>query len=466
MGNASGTATKFGFAQITSSPAWTTGQPKTLGANNGFEYDSDSMQPNADMVLNEGITGALFQKGGSIAGMKPEATIPFDAYYRCGSLAAIAGAFGLDSITTSGGKTLHSITPQATDALKFGTLASFDDPTIGIGVREFPMCKVKTLNLSCSESQQRAKWEATFIGNDYRLNVGTANAAFVVASVAAANGALTITAGGLADFNPSPLTFTKAAGVTAITVVIVYIDRFNIQRSITIATADFVSNVWTGTDPARRVVSATVSGLSGTGNISMGVTNGANNESNRSSVSIVADRDVLLFGGMEVLLNAQSAGALSSTTDEQCISELKFGLELNHDQRITACSWPGIDEPTRGGSGSFATVTLDLTFSAVGSGQRQRILDIISKDQLKGKVTFTGPTVSGSSPAVPHTFVIWLNGLQLKGDAPVVTGPGVMPMSLSLQAFTVGTLATGFPTGFTHAAAIELTNGETTAYWS
>jgi len=465
MGIATGTATKFGFAQVTASPVWNTGQPRVLGANHGFEYDSDSMDPKVDLVQNLGITGSLFQRAGSAGSMKPDTTIPFDAYYRCGSLAAISGAFGLDTIATAGGKTLHTITPQPTDGAKFGTLASFDDPTIGLGVREFPMTKVKTLNLTCGEGQQRAKWEATFIGNDYRLNVGIADVDFVVASVAAANGPLTILAAALVDFNPSPMTFTKVAGVTAITVTIVYIDRWNIQRTIVVATADFVSNLWTGVDPARRVVSATISGLAGTGSVSMGINNGANNESNRSAVTIVADRDALFFGGLSVLLNAQSAGALA-IADEQCISEINFGFELNHDQRTTACSWPGIDEPARGGSGSFAMITLGLNFSGVGSQNRQRILDLISKDQLKGSLTWTGPVVVGSSPAVAHTFVIWLNGLQIKDGAPVVSGPGVVAMDLSLEAHSVGAVPTGFPAGFLHAAAVELTNAETAAYWA
>jgi len=459
MANEIGHALRAGIKQNTA--AWG-GKAIVLGANDGFEFRSHSMTPGTDFVMNGGITGNLFRSPGSPGNVRPSGGFEADLYYNDPLWRAIAGIFGLDTVTANNpgtGSHRHDLTLTSGDAGKVFTLAMLGAE----GVMEFPTTKFSEMALTITNEGDgfRAALSLTAMPDDYRFNVGVADPDFVVVSVAAANGALTITAPALADFVFSPLTFTKVAGITAITVTIVAIDRFNNVYNKVVTTTDFVSEVWTDSEPVRRVVSATISGLTGAGNVEMGINNGVNNETNRASVTIPSTRDCILFNQLEVLASAQGGADFVVTTDEQCISELRFGIQLSMDDRGDTCRRGRRSEPVRGG-GDWPVCTLGLNFSAFGSVNRQRLLDTISKAQLKVKVTATGPLIGAT--AFQHQLKLWFNGVQLLDGYPQASGPGVMPMDINAEAHSVSAVPTGFPASHSKAVMAQLFNGDSTAY--
>ena len=54
-----------------------------LGAGDGFEFNSDTLKANAEMIMNNGITGAPFKRPGSAGPRKPNGDVSFDLYYKC-----------------------------------------------------------------------------------------------------------------------------------------------------------------------------------------------------------------------------------------------------------------------------------------------------------------------------------------------------------------------------------------------
>jgi len=355
-----------------------------------------------------------------------------------------------------GGAHRHDIT-QATSILgTHFTLAFLGLET----VREFPHAKVTGVKLRWADDGQRGKLTATLAAFDENVNVGVADDDFVVVSVAAANGALTITAPALADFVPSPLFITKVAGITAITLTIVAIDRFGDQYTKVVTTSDFVAEVWTDIEYVRRVVSITISGLTGTGNVKVGVTNGKNNTGTASGITTVAARDVTLFTQMRVWMNAQG-GADFVDADEQFVSSVEIGLNLSMDSRVTTKHRRRVEEPELGGGG-WPTATIGFNWSAFTDRNRQRLLDQIAKNQIKMKVQLTGPPISTSGFA--HTLTAWLNGAQLADGDINVGGPGVLPFNVSGESHSVVAAPTGFPSGNTKALMLQIQNGEATGY--
>lgn len=437
---------------------WGVTAPVLAGANDGFEFNNESMKSNVALIMNEGISGSPFRRPGSAGNHTPGGDIDFDFYYRCSSLRMVAQLFGADTQTQQGGTAayLHELVQQSSVAGKHGCLVIPGSEA----VREYPYNKVSALKFKWAESDQRGKITATLASFDQNVNIGTADAAFVSASAAVADGARTILAQALADFTPSPLTATKGASVSAITAVIVYLDRRGVQKSLTITVADFVSNVWTGTDYVSRVISITQSGTAGSGNVSWGVSQGINNDSTRSAITTISDRDVALFSQMRVYLNAQ-AGADFAAGDEAYVSGVEIGITANMDSRVTTQFGYRIEEPAFGGGG-WPEVTLGINWSAFTDRNRKHLIDQMRKSQLKGKVVLTGPQVASSGYA--HSITFWLNGIQFDTGDPNVGGPGVEAFDVQGKAHSVVAVPTGFPSGHSKAVKLEIINAETAAY--
>lgn len=456
-----GHASNGGFKMHTN--AWGSGAPVALGAGDGFEFDSAAVKSNASRIKNEGIYGQAYRRAGQFGAVKPMVTIPLDLYYRCAAWRLIALAMGGAGVTAlGGGAHQHDISLMNTHAGKYGTLAFPLQNGGGTveGVQELPHCKVEGFSLDWTREQQ-GKLSVDVMGFDSYLNIGTADAAFVVASVSAANGALTILAQAQTAFNPSPLTFTKVAGVTAITVTIVYVDRFGVVKTKVITETDFVSQVWTGVDYAKQVVSATISGLSGTGNVSMGVSNGVNNSSTVGSITTATDRDRVLFSQLRFYMTAQG-GADFTAGDEYYLEALKIALKVGFDQRVTTQFGSRIDEPSTGAA-SRPEVTIGLNYSALTSQNKGKFFDMIAKNQVKAKAVFTGPTVPGSSPAVAQTLTIYLNAIQFDDGEGEIRGPGVVAFEANGEAQQAIAVPTGFPSGADEPILIQLVNSLSSA---
>jgi len=444
---------------IQNTGTWGSAPALALGANNGFEFNSESLKANSELIKNEGLYGSPYARPGSPGNLKPGGDMSIDMYYNCQALKLLAQAHGTAGTPTTlvSGAYRHDLILANTHLGKHFTLAFLGAQ----GVREFPQAKVTGIKISWDEGSQRVKMTPTFACSDEILNVGVANVAFVVASVAAsAPLTMTILAPALVDFNPTPLTFTKVAGITAINVTIVAVDRRGNQVTKTFTETDFVAQLWTGTEAYRRVISVTINTLTGTGNVSVGVTNGINNETNRASVTTVSTRDPILFNQVRVYSNVQSGADFVAATDEQYVSGGEITIGLNMDSRVTSQFGYRIEEPMTGGTGR-CSVGMSMKFSALTDRNRDAFVRSMSKDQMKMKVVFTGPQIGAT--AYSHSLTFWLNGVQFASAEPNIGGPGVLPFDVTGEANEAQAVPTGFPTSDTYALQTQIQNALATA---
>lgn len=456
MGTELGHRTTAGFAKNTS--GWG-GSPIALGAGDGFEINSESIKPAPELVPNKGVFGSPYQRPSSLGKFLISGDVNLDLYYQCFGLRFLGMCFADTVNALGGGAHRHDLIPRTDLGGFLGTLAVPGSE----GVKEFGSTKVAGVKLRWDEGDQRAKLMPMLKAQDYNLNVGSPNVAFVVASVAAANGPLTILTPATTNFNPSPLTFTKVAGVTAITIAIVAEDRFGMPYLKTITTSDFVSNFWLDTVYVRRVISMTVSGLAGTGNISAGVSNGVNNATTVAAITMEAARDVQLFSQCELLINRQGDAALAAA-DEQFLKSFEIGLEFNLDERVTSQYGRFIDEPSIAGAGEHVKVTVAFEFSAHTDRNRTRLYDSYQGNQMKAKFSVLGPFIAASG--FQHSLVGYLNGVQLVPDGPNVGNAGVEPVSFTGEAHLVAAVPSGFPGGVLYPAFLQITNGLASAFVS
>lgn len=452
---------RFAIKKQTANPAWDA-VPMLLAAGDGIRVNSDSIAVNAELVKRMGIMGGAFSLPGVLGAKKPAGDLDIDLFYRGAEWRAAAGVFGLDTVTNpSAGVYQHEMALQQNHAGIVYTLGDF-----GLeAVREYGSAKAVGFEMSWEEGAQLGKLTQSLMFENENQNVGAADAAFVVASVAVATGAQTILAAAAADFQPSPLTFTKVAGITAINVTITAIDEFGDTYVVTFTETSFVSNLWTDTRYVKRVLKVNINSFTGTGNVSCGVSNGINKTSGAASVTEDANRDSILFAHMDVRINAQGGADFlgEGSVDEQYLSAFKVGVQLNMESRVTSRRGRLIDEPSTGGSGDFVRVSVGMNFKAEDNKNKSLLLRVFDKSPLKAKITFTGPPIAATT--TPHQLILWLNNIQYESGALQLKGPGNRPFDLAGMAhFAYAGVPTGFPTGHTQPLRIQLINGDLNAY--
>jgi len=450
MGIELGAAAKFALKKNTN--PWG-GAALQLGAGDGIEFNSDSLKSNSELVSNNGITGSPFRRPGSSGARKPGGEVSFDLYYRDSLWRALAAVIGADAATlVVTGAYRHDLTAPVSPY----TLANFSAAVTGSEVvREMPSCKPTAFKLDWSESDQRGKASVNFVAHDLNYNAGSPDAVRVVANAAAANGAKTLAA---QPATPSQITFTLT-GVTELVTTLVGTDIDGIVRT-EVHTRSTGTLTFLSAYIYKSVASITCASISGAGNFSAGVANGVNNQGTIGAIATDADRTPVLFSQVDFFINDQ-AGADFLASDEQFVSKLSVGLEIGLDQRITSEFGTRISEPSYAGGGDVK-VTFGLSFSAFTDKNRRFLYDQIGKSQLKAKLVFTGPMISGST--VPYSLTVWLQGLQL-GDGDInVGGFGVLPFDLSGEARTVLAQPTGFPSGLVAPYMFQLVNGLSTSY--
>lgn len=434
--------------------AWGLSGGVVLGAGDGVELISSGLAANAALIQNEGVSGSPFRKGGSLGSVLPSGDVDFDVYYRDAGWRAIVAVLGLDTPSGAGPYT-HDISVVSTPGMQSLTFATPGDE----GVDELNHCKVSGVKLAWDQSAYRGRCTASLVGFEKHLNIGPEDDDFVVASVAAANGPLTVLAAALAEFAPSPVMITKVAGVTAITFTIVGEDEYGRVRTEVAATADFVSEVYRGYRYFRKITSVTISGLTGTGNVKVGITGGANNLGTLSAITYATDRDVTSFHEMQFFAKPQEDAADFVAADEYPLSALTLSIQLSPDSRVTTKFGNRIDEPVRGGGG-WPEITLGLNVSGFLARHRQAFFDMISKRRVRAKAVLTGPAITGGGT---HSLTIFLNGLQLNTGDRQLGGPGVIPFDTEAMASVVSAVPTGFPAGMTYPIHLRLVNGQSGA---
>jgi len=437
--------------------AWGSGLPIALGAGDQLEFNTESLKANVELVMNEGLYGSAFRRVGSPGNQKPGGDMDFDLYYRDGGGTVGGGhqilalGMGSDAVTAlGGGAHRHDLTLLSNHTGLYGTLVFGSDEL----VVEHPFAKVSGLKLAWDQGSQRCKITPSFIGFEKNVNVGAADATFVVANAAAANGVKTIAA---QPPTPSPLKITLT-GVTELITVIVYTNIRGDQVTET-HTRSTGGLTYTTLQYAKSAISITCSAIAGAGNFQVTTSNGVNNQTTLAAVTTDTFRDPILFSQGKFHFNDQ-AGADFVGTDEQFIDSMEMNVNLGMDQRVTSQFGYRIEQPSTGGSGR-PSAGLTVKFSALTDRNRRHFWDMVGKAPLKGRAVFTGPQVASSG--IAHSLTIYFNGIQYSGDDPNVGGPGVLPVSFTGEANNAIAAPTGFPGGVIQPVFMQLVNGLATA---
>jgi hypothetical protein len=162
----------------------------------------------------------------------------------------------------------------------------------------------------------------------------------------------------------------------------------------------------------------------------------------------------ITFNGLEVLINDQSAGALSGS-DEYYVSAITVNANNNlREQMVTTQNAPYIDEPLRN---SWFTIGGSFTLGELSSyGDYQDLLDKTTK---KMTITFTG---GEAATGTNYSLVLYLPAVQIEspGGGLTVDGPEVLEPSFNF----VAALASSVPTGFsdTDGLKAEVVNTDST----
>lgn len=223
----------------------------------------------------------------------------------------------------------------------------------------------------------------------------------------------------------------------------------------------------TETFPERitGVTSATISGLTGvvdagTDKIALGYVPGVNTAATVASISLPTDRKFLLFDQMEVLINDHDGAALAST-DEYFLSAFNFVVDLNMTtDDVTTKFGYRVDEPVKD---NFIKVTGGLSFSKLMNTNIELFRDQLRKTRKKMTVTLTGPI---AATPYPYKLVLYFNNVQFVSGSPNVGGAQRVGFDMEFMAQRCLAIPTGFPTGYTKAVTMELTNLRTTVAMS
>lgn len=174
------------------------------------------------------------------------------------------------------------------------------------------------------------------------------------------------------------------------------------------------------------------------------------------SITVPSNREYATFSQTSFLLNNQSAGSLASAPIYVQGFEIK--VSRPHKENVTTERGNKTSEPLPSG---FAEVTGKFDFAAVANGTGGNALFLA--DQMAGtakkvKVSITGSTLIGSS--TQYTGLdIWLPYVQLlPGAKPTPSEPGSIAWSQDARMSHVGTIPTGFTSGYTDAITIDQYN--------
>ncbi len=237
------------------------GAPVALGAGDAIECNSATMEPGAELVMNEGKYGSAYRRAGSPGNQKPTVQLDFDAYYRDRAawrvLAQHLGKFTKTNPSTGVYKHAIELAEAADLAGKSLTVV---DPG-AVDVREVGHAKTSELTFSFAESAQRAKAVSKQVAFDLNHNQGGPSPAAIVAPVLPANGALTVV----------PMTHKAALRITvvdanaSITELVCTMVGLDVNgEPLTVVYTLTVNGLLYTTAVFSSLTSATVSGITGT----------------------------------------------------------------------------------------------------------------------------------------------------------------------------------------------------------
>jgi len=428
------------------------GKATVLGAGDGMEFLTDSLDANVTLLQNEQNSGSSQRLPGDKGSEIHSGALAANLYYR-GLERMIASVFNTAGVPTNieAGAEHHVFKLNETHLGRYGTLATDAAPAI----REWPAVKIAGMTIEVTEDSI-ATIEFTLTPFGLNLNRGVADPDKVVVSIEPVDGAMTIAA---QPDRPSPITILVTDSDVSITEYIVTIVGTNrdgrVVTEVYTLSADGLT--FETVEFFKTVTTVTASGLAGTATgdtIVVGVNNGFNNDTTMATVTLPTERDFALFSDLKVWANGQDEGALGTADANQLfLKTWRLTIELNTPPNVTTRFGNKTDEPSVDG---FVNITVGLSFSE-WTNENMFIFDNrLAIDEMKMRARLLGPLIGAT--ATPHKIDFYLNNLQLNSGSPQTGGPGRIPVDYEMQAARALVVPTGFPAGYTDAVTMEMDN--------
>jgi len=178
------------------------------------------------------------------------------------------------------------------------------------------------------------------------------------------------------------------------------------------------------------------------------------------SITLPSNREYATFSQVTFKLNDQTAGSLAATP----IYIQGFSLELERpmNDNVTTERGNKTSEPLPSG---FATGKLTMDFSVAQDGTGGNILflaDQMAGTAKKAKIEITSTTLAGSTTQYFQMF-FWMPYVQfLPGAKPAPSQPGSIAWSQEAELHHVGTIPTGFTSGYTDMVTIDIFSARST----
>lgn len=178
------------------------------------------------------------------------------------------------------------------------------------------------------------------------------------------------------------------------------------------------------------------------------------------SITLSSNREYATYSQVAFKMNDQSGGSLAATPIY--IQGFSLELERPYDQNVTTERGNKTSEPLPSG---FATGKLVLDFAVAQDGTGGNVLflaDQIAGTAKKAKIEITSPTLVGAATQY-FQYLIWMPYVQfLPAVKPGPTQPGSISWSQEAELHHVGTVPTGWTSGYLDMVTIDIFSARST----
>lgn len=181
---------------------------------------------------------------------------------------------------------------------------------------------------------------------------------------------------------------------------------------------------------------------------------GSNDTTTIDSVTLPSNRLYAMFGDVTFKMNDQSGGSLASAPIY--IQAFTLTMERPTKENVSTEFGNKTSEPLASG---FAPFKLHLEFPVAQDGTGGNVLfqaDQLAGTAKKAKIEITSTTLAGAATQY-FQWLIWMPCVQiLSGDKVAPRDPGAQAWGFDCELHHVGTIPTGFTSGYTDAVTIDI----------
>lgn len=433
-----------------SSPPWGEGDAPVFGAGDGLSVVTFDGGLGQGQAANDATTGYLDAPPTEPGARKPDPSVSYYLCYSGKGLVPLAAVQGAETVeTVAAGVYLHRLVPATSYADVAVALAALYP---GSHVAQLAHCKPTGATITFDQGPAATVVQAPYAAFDLNINQGGVDDDLIVVSTALANGTLTLAA---QPPLPQHVTVTLAGPPTEAVVTIEAVDEWGAAFS---HVHTFSVDGLTGTTPRAvdRVVAVRVSGVVGTGTVSIGVSDGIGNTIATMSNVTTDENNRVLFRHMRCWLTEQSKAGAFDDGDLMDPATLTITRELSVDDRVTAEFGDRRSEPVVGGGGR-ATLTVALSFGIFTSDHRKEIYRRRAMKPMRMLIEAKGPWIG--TTGYQETIWIYLQGLQATSAEVPMTSMGGIPFDLEMSGSVVGAVPTGWPAGIVQPFYVAVQNG-------